>query len=339
MAGLGMRQHIGALVVAAVCVVGIVTLTSRTSVDPNVHVDTRFLMDTMVSVSVAHDDPEAAKASLAVAFGEMERIDKAMARVEGTPLWELNEAGKGTVDPDTRAVLGAALNAASTMEGAFDPTLAAVIDLWKIKTGPHAPPAQEEIDRARAATGWQKVTMDEAGNVELKGVAIDLGGIAKGYAVDLAAKALRAAGLNNFLVNAGGDLYLAGDKNGKPWKVGLQHPRQNDQVFPITPKSGGIVTSGDYERYFDWEGARYHHIFAPSTGSPAASGCVSVTVWADTTMRADILATVAFVLGPQEGLALLEKEEGVEGLIIDSSLSELVTTGFDAVISTEGSGK
>jgi thiamine biosynthesis lipoprotein len=296
-------------------------------------------MDTMVSVSVAHEDPEAAKAAMSVAFGEMERVDKEMARIEGTPLWALNKAGKGVVSPDTAAVLDAALRAARTMGGAFDPTMAAVIDLWKVKSGPHAPPTQEEIDRARAATGWQRISMDSGGNVELNGVAIDLGGIAKGYAVDLAAKALREAGFENFLVNAGGDLYLSGDKNGKPWKVGLQHPRNTDQVFPVTPKNGGLVTSGDYERYFEWEGERYHHIFSPATGSPADAGCVSVTVWADTAMRADILATVAFVLGPEKGLALLEKEEGVEGLIIDAGLAEIVTSGFDAVVSSENAGK
>jgi thiamine biosynthesis lipoprotein len=328
----GYRQHLGAAAIAILCVVGLTLLSSKAPVDPNVHIETRFLMDTMVVISVAHEDPQAAKVAADLAFGEMERVDRLMARVEGTPLWELNIAGGGVADPEIIKVLEAGLKAARETGGAFDPTLAAVIDLWKIKEGPHAPPTQKDIDHARASTGWQKIRMDGDGKVRLGGTDLDLGGIGKGYAVDLAVESLKASGLENFLVNAGGDLFIAGSKNGKPWKVGVQHPRSAEEVFGAVPKAGALVTSGDYERYFDWEGVRYHHVFSPATGRPATSGCVSVTVWADTTMRADILATAAFVLGPEKGLKLLETQKDVEGMIIDESLTEHVTTGFEETV-------
>jgi thiamine biosynthesis lipoprotein len=167
--------------------------------------------------------------------------------------------------------------------------------------------------------------------VNLNGTALDLGGIAKGFAVDRAAGALRAAGADNFVVNAGGDLRVSGTKNGKPWRIGIQDPRAPDRLLRVvTPREGAFVTSGDYERYFLWEGERYHHILDPRTGRPAR-GCRSVTVWTRHGIDADALATAAFVLGPAEGLALLERLEEVEGLVVDDAGGELATSGFAAV--------
>jgi thiamine biosynthesis lipoprotein len=254
-----------------------------------------------------------------------------MARISGTPLWALNEAGGGTLSPSLAEVVLAALYWAEQSRGAFDPTVARLLDLWNFPSGPHAPPDEASLVIARAATGWRKVSVDRKDlTVNLAGTSLDLGGIAKGYAVDRAAGALRAAGAENFVVNAGGDLCVAGTKNGKPWRIGIQDPRNPELLLKVvTPREGAFVTSGDYERFFLWEGERYHHILDPRTGRPAR-GCSSVTVWARYGIDADALATAAFVLGPAEGLALLERLEGVEGLIIDATGGERATSGFAA---------
>jgi thiamine biosynthesis lipoprotein len=166
------------------------------------------------------------------------------------------------------------------------------------------------------------------------GTAVDLGGIAKGYAVDLAARALREAGVEDFIVDAGGDLFVAGDKNGKPWRVGIQDPRDPAKLFRIvTPAEGSLVTSGDYERYFLWEGRRYHHILDPRTGFPAPN-CRSVTIFAPTSMDADAAATTVFVLGPEAGIKFLEGQKGFAGLIIDAAGGVRETFNFSTVVPT-----
>lgn len=336
----GLRRHLNAALIAVLCVAGISLLARKQAEDPDVYVETRFLMDTLVVISVAHPDREAAKVAVGGAFDELTKIDEMMARKEGTPLWELNEAGGGTAPVEIVEVVEAALEGAGLTVGAFDPTLAGLIDLWKVKEGPHAPPSAKEVEEALAATGWERVRLEKTpngGSLSLYSVKLDLGGIGKGYGVDLAAASLTEAGFSDFIVNAGGDLSVSGDKKGKPWRVGIQHPRKSDEVFAASPQKGALITSGDYERYFEWEGKRYHHILSPVTGHPARTGCVSVTVWADTALRADMLATAAFVLGPEEGLKLLESQQGVEGMIIDEKLNELVTTAFDEkVIGDEG---
>ena len=164
-------------------------------------------------------------------------------------------------------------------------------------------------------------------------LSLDLNGIAKGYAVDLAVQKLRHAGLEHFLVNAGGDLYASSggvSKNStkdstKRWKVGIQHPDETESLIALLPvANGAIATSGDYERYFEKNGTRYHHIIDPDTGYPANQSR-SVTVLTSRAYLADALATAVFVLGPETGVTLIENMPEAEVLIIDKR-GEIVST-------------
>jgi thiamine biosynthesis lipoprotein len=160
------------------------------------------------------------------------------------------------------------------------------------------------------------------------GVRIDLGGIAKGHAVDRGIAVLQALGIDRAMVNAGGDTRIIGDRLGRPWVVGIRHPDDEYKVvlrIPLTDTA--MSTSGDYERYFEEDGVRYHHILDPDEGQPA-HGCRSVTIVAKQSVLADGLSTGVFVLGPQAGMALIEKLPDVEGVIVTSENAVIVSTGL-----------
>jgi len=306
---------------------------------PQLHTETRLLMGTVVKVSLwGGGDP--ARASLARAFEAMEAVDREMGRRPGTALWELNRAGKGTLSGPMAAVLEASLRWARKSGGAFDPTVAPLMDLWDIPSGPHPPPQEAALALAVARVGWGRVRWEaKERRVNLGGSELDFGGIAKGYAVDQAVKALRSAGASDFIVDAGGDLFVAGARGERPWKVGIQDPRAPDQLLRVVePREGAFVTSGDYENAFFWEGRRIHHIMDPHRGHPAA-GCQSVTVWALSATDAVALAKAAFVLGPTEGLSFLESEGDAEGLIVDAQGRVLETSGFSRVAPTAGADR
>jgi thiamine biosynthesis lipoprotein len=184
--------------------------------------------------------------------------------------------------------------------------------------------------------GWQRVEWaPSARKLGLAGTALDFGGIAKGFAIDRAVAALRAAGLRDFLVDAGGDVFVAGSKGGKPWRVGIQHPRDPGRLLRVMePREGALLTSGDYQRGFEWQGSRFHHLLDTRTGSPFAA-CQSVTLWAP---RATLIPSAAvFLLGPKEGLALLASIPGAEGLIVDARGRVWESPGF-ARVAPEVSG-
>jgi thiamine biosynthesis lipoprotein len=289
-------------------------------------------MDTVVSVSL-WGVPEKVPPSLFTdAFAELEAVDREMVRERASPLAELNANGGGLVEEATGEVLAAALAWSRRTQGAFDPTTAALLDLWDILSGSHPPPTAGELASARERVGWQRVGLSaDRRRVELGGTTLDLGGIAKGYAIDRAAQVLRNSGAADYLINAGGDLYLAGSKGGEPWRVGIQHPRRPEELLRVVaPVEGALVTSGDYERSYTWEGELVHHILDPRTGEPAR-GCQSVTVWAATAMDADALATAVFVLGPQAGLELVEQESAAEALVVAASGEILESSGFRGV--------
>ena len=230
-------------------------------------------------------------------------------------------------------MLAAALDWSRRTGGAFDPTTAALLDLWDILSGPHPPPSPEQLAAARQEVGWRRLVLSaDHRRVDLGGTALDLGGIAKGYAIDRAAQALRRSGVRDFLVNAGGDLFVAGSKGGDPWRVGIQHPRSPEELLQVvSPVDGALVTSGDYERSFTWEGTLYHHILDPRSGEPARD-CQSVTVWAATAIDADALATAVFVLGPAEGLALVEGQPDAEALVVTAAGEVRESSGFRRVV-------
>ncbi len=284
-----------------------------------------FAMDTFMSVKVLGSDGE----SLAQQCeSEINSLEGVLSRTrEDTDIAKLNAADGApvTLSDEGAKLLGTALDLSAATDGAYDPTVAPLTDLWGIGTEHQQVPSQSDIDAALAAVGTQHVHVS-GDSVQLdRGSKIDLGGIAKGYAADLCADILKGADADGLLV-LGGNIYAVGTNEGKDWNIGIADPDEStDTVAAVAVHDLSVVTSGDYERYFEQDGVRYHHIFDPATGYPAASGLRSVTVIDGNSTRADALTTALFVMGADEGRAYCE-ENGIAAVFITADRQVFTTS-------------
>ncbi|MDP2972856.1 MAG: FAD:protein FMN transferase, partial [Deltaproteobacteria bacterium] len=285
------------------------------------------------------EDEEAAKKATLQAFQEIKRIEQLMSPWIGTSdVSRLNRsAGKEwvKVSPETLEVIKKSQEISRLSEGGFDITIAPLTQLWRKARERGVPPPSEEVKKIFSLVNFGNLLIrpDRKVFLKKKGMAIDLGGIAKGYAVDRAFEILMSLGYKNLIVNAGGDLRTGGLKNNEPWSIGIQNPRSAEKVMAtISVSDSAIATSGDYEKFFFHKGKRYHHILNPKTGFPA-DGCQSVTILSKDGMTADGLATAVFVLGPEKGYALCQKIGGVECLIVDREGKAVMTPGLKDLIS------
>lgn len=292
----------------------------------SVHKESKIVMGTVVEITAAHRSEETARAAIREAMAELQRVDDLLSTYkEGSVARRINAgaaAAKIAVDEDTFRLLRDAVALSAASGGAFDVTIWPVSRLWDFDHGGKVP-LPGEIENALPSVGYQKLVLDDGGmsvGFSAPGVGVDLGAIAKGWAVDRAIEKIVARGVGNAIVDAGGDLRIIGRRPGKDfWRIGIQHPREPGTLLAtLELKDTAVVTSGDYERYFTAEGVRYHHILDPATGRPAR-GCQSVTVLAPTAAEADACATAAFVLGPSKGLDFLRSRPGVRGLIVDAA--------------------
>jgi thiamine biosynthesis lipoprotein len=283
-------------------------------------------MGTQITITAYTDAPEAFEAACKAAFAEFDRLealltvwrnDSDVSRVNAA-------AGQAAVKvgPDTLRAVKVALQLARLTDGKFDVTFGALAGLWRFDHDQDDRiPTEAEIAARLPLVGWELVELDEAAStVRLKkaGVKLHLGGIGKGFAVDAAVALLRKAGLVDFMVQAGGDLYVSGRRGERPWRVGIRDPRgPRDAFFAAAEvEDGTFSTSGDYERSFTQDGVRYHHILDPDLGRPAR-GVRSVTVMAKDAVTADALSTGVFILGVKRGLEVVEGLDGVGAVIVD----------------------
>jgi thiamine biosynthesis lipoprotein len=295
-------------------------------------------MGTSVEITASQTDSQRAEEAMAAAFREIERIDRLMShyRPESEVSQITRQAGEkeAHVSPETLEVIERALYFSRLSGGAFDITIGPVFRLWNFREGKI--PGEKSLQENLKKVDYRKIKVDRAKSsvyLEGRGMELDLGAIAKGYAVDRGSAVLRKEGVENFLVKAGGDLVVNGAKgNGVPWIVGIQHPRlPSELIGKLRPSQAAVSTSGDYKKFFFRGGERYHHILTPSTGLPARE-CQSVTIMAPSAMDADALATSVFVLGPKEGFALLEHLPDVRAIIVDRRGSVLLSPGWPADI-------
>lgn len=295
-------------------------------------------MGTLVEI-VAYPDTAAVRASVDRAFKRMTDIAAlADPRSDTSPLSLLREGKKANLPENLREILSVAIDTARRSSGAFDPTMGKVIHLWGFDGDEPGIPSSAELKAAMKTVGYARLKMDSAGQVTATGpVWLDLGGVAKGYAVDAAVKVMKKEGVESGIVNAGGDLRAFGKRPGrKTWRIGIQDPDDPQGMAGVLDlAAGSVATSGDYERYFIVDGVRYHHILDPGTGRPARSGLRSTTVITSDCVLADSLATAAFVLGPAKGLDLLERTSGVEGILIETGGGILKTSGVGSVVRFE----
>ncbi len=296
----------------------------------------RYLMGTTVELIVLAPDRSAAEKAVERAYGEIERIERLLSvRRADSAISEINRsAGKRPVrvDEETYRLIQESLRFSKMSRGAFDITVQGMAEIWDFRRDGFRVPGPDRVLKGLERVGWSKIRLDESDSsvfLEKEGMRISLGAIAKGYAADRAVGILRSSGIESGIVSAGGDLIAFGRKeNGKVWKVGVRNPRDHKKNICVLPASDrAVATSGDYERYRMVEGERVHHITDPRTGYPS-KGCMSATVSAVSAMEADALATAVFVLGPEAGLALLEKLPDVEGIVVDAQGKITPSTGL-----------
>ncbi|MFA4842306.1 MAG: FAD:protein FMN transferase [Candidatus Omnitrophota bacterium] len=276
--------------------------------------DTRVMMGTFIEVT----SPEEKAGS--IAFAEIKRVEEILSKYNPqSEISLLNKTGKLKVGPDTMYILQKSKEFWLATNGAFDVTVGPLMDLWGFTTKNYRVPAEEEIEKALLRIGMDKISFNEKNNVvkfNVRGVSLDLGAIAKGYAVDCAVRKLKEAGVTSCLINAGGQIYALGNKFGKPWKVGIREPRKPGIKQYLELEDQAASTSGDYEQYFFNNGSRYAHIFDPKTGYPVQGGVISVTIIAPDGLTADALSTSVFVLGKEKGANLTKRFPGVKAYIL-----------------------
>ena len=271
-----------------------------------------------------------------IVFEIFREIDAGMSEWKSTsPLTQVNHAAGReaiVVPADLRDVIRRGVDIGHMSDGAFDITWAALWGLWDFKALPPRVPADAEIDQRISLVDYRRIVIDDdAGTVFLPeaGMAIGLGGIAKGYALERAAAALRQRGVDSFLISAGGQVMVGGMRNARPWRVGIRDPRgAPDDFFAYLDASDiSVATSGDYERFFMLDGRRYHHILDPRTGRPTRGLRSATVISADATL-ADGLSTTLMVLGVTRGLALAEQHDNVEAVLVDDAGNVHVTSGM-----------
>ena len=267
-----------------------------------------FAMDTFMSITAYGENEQAAQDTAVQLEQRINALEPALSRTrEDSDLYRLNHADGAVceVSADTYAAIQAAVQYAEWTGGAFDPTMAPLTDLWGINTDNAHVPEQAEIDAARARVGYQNIELLGDNQVRLlNGAQLDLGGIGKGFATDAVAAMLDNSA--SVLATLGGNIGAYGENPGRDsgnWVVGIADPDNNaDYLATVEVRGLSVVTSGDYERYFEQDGRRYHHIFDPATCYPADSGLRSVTVIDDSSTRADALTTALFVMGLEDGM-------------------------------------
>jgi FAD:protein FMN transferase len=294
-------------------------------------------MGSTLEITAWTADEGAAKTAFDEVFDEFARLEALMSTwIPESDVSRINHAAgiEGVpASAEVREALAAARQISELTGGKFDVTFGALSGLWKFDHDQDNAVPDMDVVRARLPLiDYRAIRVnDAAGTVFLarKGMSMHLGGIGKGYALDRAADILRRRGLRDFMIQTGGDMYVSGLKDGKPWRLGIQDPRgaSNQSFAELDLSNGTFSTSGDYERSFVKDGRRYHHILDPKTGEPA-TGSRSVTIVANRAVLADGLSSGVFLLGPDAGMALIERLPDVEGVIVSSRNEVLISSGL-----------
>jgi len=273
---------------------------------------TEAIMGTRCYVELWADDPLKGNDAIEAVMTELRRIDNLMSHYKPeSQLSQINQYANERpvqVDKELFDLIELSTHYSQITEGAFDITYASVGYLYNYPQ--HIHPTEEQIRAALPAVNWRNMLFDEEHHTvrfEHPGMRIDLGGIGKGYAVDRGIDILKARGITHALVTAGGDSRIIGDRMGRPWLVAIRHPDNPSKVVTRIPlRDSAVSTSGDYERYFDEDGVRYHHIIDPRTGH-SASKVRSATILAPTATQTDGMSKTAFVLGAEKALEIINR--------------------------------
>lgn len=291
------------------------------------HGDEQDIMGTKVSVALWLEDEQKAEQAVAAVMAEMHRIDEHFSPyIETSELYRANElAPKASaknplsISPELAAIIDKSLHYSALSEGAFDITFASLARYYDYRN--KLSPSEQQREELLPAINYRLIHLDTQNNTlwfEHPKLYIDLGGIAKGYAVDKAIGILQSFGVKHASVGAGGDSRVIGDKFGRPWLIGIKNPRADAVAITLPLEDVAVSTSGDYERYFiDNKGERVHHIINPRTGK-STNGINSVTIIGPHGFDTDPLSTSVFVMGAEKGMALIHRLPGFDAVIISS---------------------
>lgn len=288
---------------------------------------TFFAMDTMMDFTI---------------YGESGLIDQSeslIASLEslvsvtdtGSELYAINQTGSGTLTGKASSLMEQALEICRRTDGALDLSIYPIVRAWGFTTGSYQVPDEAEIQALLPLVDYRKIQYDAAdGDVTLPvGMKIDLGSVAKGYAGQLVAQMLREHGVQSALLNLGGNVQTVGAKpDGSPWQIGIKDPQGEDAMMVLSVEDQAVVTSGGYERYFEQDGQTYWHIMDPSTGHPADSGLISVTIVGDEGVVCDGLSTALFVMGLEKAADLWAQSSDFEAVFVTASGEVYITEGL-----------
>jgi thiamine biosynthesis lipoprotein len=282
------------------------------------------IMGTAINVELWSADAARGESAIDAVMAEMHRIEHTMSpHKPESDLSRINREAASRPVPlsaEMTRLLLCAQQFSQLSDGAFDITYAAVGRLYDYRLGIR--PNAAELAQARAAVGYQHLHVDaQARTVRFAkpGMCIDLGGFAKGHAVDNATALLQQRGIAHAIVSAGGDSRVLGDRRGRPWSIGIRDPRRPGEMVAVLPlENTSISTSGDYERYFDAEGQRFHHLIDPATGR-SPSSVHSVSILADDGLTCEALSKAVFVMGVDKGLRLIESQPNVDAVVVDAA--------------------
>ncbi len=291
---------------------------------------TGFYFDTVVTISAYLESDAPLKEALAACEGYERLLSKT---IEGSDVWNINHAqGQPVrVSEHTLAILDMSRAVSEACGGTFDITVARAVALWDFTGGSKAVPDAESVARAAELIDYRKVVVEDDLVTVPAGMEIDLGAVAKGYICDQISYLLKDMGVNDALLNFGGNVIAMGLKpDGSAWTVGIQDPAQPTGAYLLAVRAEShqaVVTSGIYERGFDLDGVRYHHLLDPKTGWPAQNELASVTIFAEQSSMADALSTATFVLGLARGMEFIQNTPDAEALFITRTGEILATEG------------
>lgn len=306
---------------------------------PAIEKSQRFLMGTQVDLIVQGQEPAVLQSAMNQAWTQMHRLTVLMSRYRAdSAVSAINRAagtGSVAVAPEVMSILRFAKDMASQTHGAFDPTVGA-LKAWRFDEGQTTLPSDREIDAQRQLIGYRGLTLDPvAGTARLqhKGMALDLGGIAKLPILEAGMNTLKAHGIANAMINGGGDVLVAGQMNGHPWRVGLRDPRAPAQLLGVLHlrDQAVVASSGDYERFFLAQGVRQHHILNPATGRPT-QGPRGVSLLAPDVASVNGLGAALMVMGSRAAPALLQSRPGTEALVVQRNHQVWQTPGMAAML-------
>lgn len=296
---------------------------------------TDYLMGTVTTIKVYTDDVQKGEMAINKAFDRIKEIEMLMsANIENSDVSRINNEAGGEwvkVHEDTFKVVQKGIYYGNVSRGLFDITVGPLVKMWGIGTDHPRLPEPEELEQVVELIDYRDVELEEENfQVRLKehGMMIDLGGIAKGYAADEVKRIMVSEGIKHAVINLGGNVTTVGNKyNGESWKIGIQDPcaPTGSSMGAVSVRNKTIVTSGDYERYFERNGNRYHHILNPRTGYPANNNLKSVTIITECSFDADALSTTIFLMGPEKGMELIENLGEVEAIVITKD-REIITS-------------